>query len=47
MRYDRDPNDRGYYDEPEHEEPLEDEHLAALELAWTCRAVLNDDDLLF
>jgi hypothetical protein len=47
MTYDQWKTESGYLERKEPEPGVEDERLNALELAWTSRAVLNDDDLPF
>ena len=47
MSYDQWKTESGYLDCDEPELGMEDERLNALELAWTRRSVLTDDDILF
>jgi hypothetical protein len=47
MTYDQWKTESGYLERAEPEPGEEDERLNALERAWTCRIVLNDDDLPF
>ena len=47
MTYDLWKTESGYFEREEPEPGVEDEILNALELAWTRRDVLNDDDMPF